>query len=149
MIDLSTHGVLRGQLIEGQYFAKFADHISTYLAETLFHTSDIFLKPREKKELVRDFINIDLCQITEDFVFTHPFEQNETNVYNIELKDFEIKSIQEDCELKIAVAEMKRKFIEQVEILRSTGVNVRYNFYENNDEIYTIGSYRRDLNYNN
>ena len=50
---------------------------------------------------------------------------------------------------QISVNEMKRKFIEQVEILRSTGVNVRYNFYENNDEIYTIGSYRRDLNYNN
>ena len=117
MKDLSTHGVLRGQLIEGQYFAKFADHISTYLAETLFHTSDIFLNPREKKELVRDFINIDLCQITEDFVFTHPFEQNETNVYNIELKDFEIKSIQEDCELKIAVAEMKRKFMTEAQAL--------------------------------
>jgi 5-methylthioribose kinase len=67
--------------------------------------------------LVRDFINIDLCQITEDFVFTHPFEQNETNVYNIELKDFEIKSIQEDCELKIAVAEMKRKFMTEAQTL--------------------------------
>tara|TARA_R110002020_G_scaffold259538_1_gene473464 strand:+ start:478 stop:1476 length:999 start_codon:yes stop_codon:yes gene_type:complete len=50
---------------------------------------------------------------------------------------------------QISVNEMKSKFIEQVEILRLTGVNVRYNFYENNDKIYTIGSYRRDLNYKN
>ena len=50
---------------------------------------------------------------------------------------------------QISINEMKSRFIEQVEILRSTGINVRYNFYENNNEIYTIGSYRRDLNYKN
>ena len=50
---------------------------------------------------------------------------------------------------QISVDEIKVKFINQVEYLRSTGINVRYNFYEDNDNIYTIGSYRRDLNYNN
>ena len=50
---------------------------------------------------------------------------------------------------QISADEIKVKFINQVEYLRSTGVNVRYNFYEDNDNIYTIGSYRRDLNYNN
>ena len=50
---------------------------------------------------------------------------------------------------QISADEIKVKFINQVEYLRSTGINVRYNFYEDNDNIYTIGSYRRDLNYNN
>ena len=50
MKDLSSHGVLRGQMIEGMYFPKLADHISTYLAQNLFHTSDLFLDHREKKE---------------------------------------------------------------------------------------------------
>ena len=117
MKDLSRHGVLRGQMIEGMYFPKLADHISTYLAQNLFHTSDLFLDHREKKEMVREFINIDLCKITEDFVFTHPYEQNETNVYNPELKESDIKSIQEDSNLKISVAEMKRKFMTEAQAL--------------------------------
>ena len=117
MKDLSSHGVLRGQMIEGMYFPKLADHISTYLAQNLFHTSDLFLDHREKKEMVREFINIDLCKITEDFVFTHPYEQNETNVYNPELKESDIKSIQEDSNLKISVAEMKRKFMTEAQAL--------------------------------
>ncbi len=50
---------------------------------------------------------------------------------------------------QISVDEIKIKFINQVEYLRSTGINVKYDFYENNDKIYTIGSYRRDLNYKN
>ena len=117
MKDLSSHGVLRGQMIEGMYFPKLADHISTYLAQNLFHTSDLFLDHREKKEMVREFINIDLCKITEDFVFTHPYEQNETNIYNPELKESDIKSIQEDSNLKISVAEMKKKFMTEAQAL--------------------------------
>ena len=72
----------------------------------------------------RDNITIDFL-----FNFSEYFEKVDTN--------------------QISVDEIKVKFIEQVEFLRSTGVNVRYNFYENHNKIYTIGSYRRDLNYKN
>ena len=37
---------------------------------------------------------------------------------------------------QISADEIKVKFINQVEYLRSIGVNVRYNFYEDNDNIY-------------
>ena len=50
---------------------------------------------------------------------------------------------------QITIEDIKTKFINQVEKLRSTDVNVRYNFYEDDNNIYTIGNYRRDLNYNN
>ena len=50
---------------------------------------------------------------------------------------------------QISVDEIKIKFLNQVEYLRATNVNVRYTFYEDNNKVYTIGSYRRDLNYNN
>ena len=72
----------------------------------------------------RDNITIDFL-----FNFSEYFEKIDTN--------------------QISVNEIKTKFINEVEKLRSTGVNVRYNFYEDNNKIYTIGSYRRDLNYNN
>jgi hypothetical protein len=70
----------------------------------------------------RDNITIDFL-----FNFSEYFEEVDTN--------------------QITKEEMKVKFINQVEYLRSTGVNVRYTFYEDNKNIYTIGSYRRDLNY--
>ena len=49
---------------------------------------------------------------------------------------------------QISYNDLKIKFIEQVEYLRSGGVDVRYTFYEENNKPYTIGNYRRDLNYN-
>ena len=117
MQDLSAHGVLRGRMIEGKVFPKLADHVSSYLAETLFHTSDLYLDHRQKKELVAEFINIDLCKITEDFVFTHPYERNQTNVYNPELNEADLNFIHLDCDLKIAVADMKRKFMTEAQAL--------------------------------
>ena len=115
MQDLSAHGVLRSQMIEGKVFPKLADHVSTNLAETLFHTSDLYLDNREKKELLGAFINIELCKITEDFVFTHPYGRNETNVYNPELNEADLNFIHQDCDLKISVADMKRKFMTEAQ----------------------------------
>jgi 5-methylthioribose kinase len=117
MQNLNKHKVLRGEIIKGKYFPEFAEHISTFLAKSLFYTTDWYLDHKTKKEMVRDFINIELCKITEDFVFTHPYEDNETNEYNSELSKKAINSIQKDRELKIAVADMKYKFMTSAEAL--------------------------------
>jgi len=137
MQDLSAHGVLRGRMIEGKVFPKLADHVSTYLAETLFHTSDLYLDHRQKKELVAEFINIDLCKITEDFVFTHPYERNQTNVYNPELNEADLNFIHLDCDLKIAVAEMKRKFMTEAQALIHGDLHTG-SIMANTDETYII-----------
>ena len=47
----------------------------------------------------------------------------------------------------ISKDDIKRKFLAQVENLRTTGASVRYDFYENDEYFYNIGPYRRDLNY--
>lgn len=117
MQNLTDHKVLRGEIIQGKYFPKFAEDISTFLAKTLFHTTDWYLDNKSKKDMVANFINIELCKITEDFVFTHPYEDNETNEYNPELPQLAIDAIQKDRDLKIAVAEMKYKFMTSAEAL--------------------------------
>jgi 5-methylthioribose kinase len=117
MQNLNRHRVLRGEIIEGKIFPKFADHMSTFLAKTLFATSDLGLDHRTKKEMVKKFINIDLCKITEDLVFTYPYEKNETNEYNPELPQSEIDKIQKNSELKIAVAQMKYAFMTSTQAL--------------------------------
>jgi 5-methylthioribose kinase len=117
MQNLAEHGVLRGRMIQGDVFPRLADHVSTFLAQNLFHTSDLFLDHRTKKEQVAAFINVDLCKITEDFVFTNPYEQHETNVYNPELSDADLAFVHEDRDLKIAVAEMKYAFMNNAQAL--------------------------------
>jgi 5-methylthioribose kinase len=117
MQNLDHHKVLRGEIIQGKIFPKFADHVSTFLAKTLFATSDLSLDHREKKEMVKKFINTDLCKITEDLVFTAPYEENETNEYNPELPQAEIDKIQKDFKLKTAVAQMKYSFMTNAQSL--------------------------------
>jgi 5-methylthioribose kinase len=117
MQNLSNQKILRGQIIEGKVFPHLADHMSSFLANTLYYTSDWYLSSTEKKLAVANFINPGLCNLTEEFVFTNPFEKHETNNYNPELSEEDIDSIQKDGTLKIAVAEMKYKFMNHAEAL--------------------------------
>ena len=117
MRNLREHRILRGELIEGQRFPMLAEHMSTFLAETLFHTSDFQLDHEAKKEAVRRSINVELCKITEDFVFTHPFDDSDTNEYSPELPREAIDSIQKDPALRAAVGEMKYLFMTGAEAL--------------------------------
>jgi 5-methylthioribose kinase len=117
MRNLREHRILRGELIEGHRFPMLAEHMSTFLAETLFHTSDFQLDHEAKKEAVRSSINIELCKITEDFVFTHPFDDSDTNEYSRELPREAIDSIQKDPAVRAAVGEMKYLFMTGAEAL--------------------------------
>lgn len=73
MEDLSDHEIMRTALIRHQKFPLFADHITTFLVNTLLSTTDVVLDHKEKKEWVKQYINPDLCEITEDLVYTEPF----------------------------------------------------------------------------
>ena len=117
MQNLSNHKILRGQIIEGMTFPNLADDMSTFLANTLFYTSDWYLSSADKKEAVARFINKELCKLTEDFVFTNPYERNDTNSYNEALTEEDINFLHQDGTLKVAVAEMKYKFMNNAEAM--------------------------------
>jgi len=117
MRNLRDHRILRGEMIKGRRFPLLADHMSTFLARTLFHTSDLYLGNDAKKVAVRKAINIELCKITEDFVFTHPYDDSDTNEYNPELPSSAIDGIQKDPALRAAVGEMKYMFMTSAEAL--------------------------------
>ncbi|MBT3213482.1 MAG: S-methyl-5-thioribose kinase [Deltaproteobacteria bacterium] len=137
MENLSAHKVLRGEIIQGKVFRNFAEHISTFMAEVLFKTSDLCLDHQTKKEMVSKYINYDLCKITEDFVFTTPYEKHETNVYNPELTEEDLNFIQQDRDLKIAVAEMKYKFMNNAESLLHGDLHIG-SIMVNENETYVI-----------
>ncbi|QXD23682.1 S-methyl-5-thioribose kinase [Opitutia bacterium ISCC 51] len=137
MQNLKAHQILRGQIIEGRTFPYLADHMSTFLAQTLFHTSDWYLSSADKKEAVANFINKDLCKLTEEFVFTYAFERHKTNDYNEALTEEDIHFIQHDGELKVALAEMKYKFMNNAEAMLHGDLHIG-SIMANENETYVI-----------
>ncbi|GAB7386720.1 S-methyl-5-thioribose kinase [Bacillaceae bacterium] len=116
MEDLSTHLVMRKGLIARKRYPHFARHIGTFLARTLFLTSDLALNPLEKKQKVVQFTNPEMCKITEDLVFTHPYYDAETNNFNPLIADA-VRAIWQNDELKREAAKLKEKFMTQAQAL--------------------------------
>lgn len=114
---LSKHIIMRKGMIESVIYPNFASHISSYLADTLFKTSSLYLSNLDKSKLVSDFINnTQLCKLTQDFVFSAPFMKHETNANLPELQDITTK-ISNDTELKSKILELKYKFMNQSDAL--------------------------------
>ena len=107
---LGNHEIMRKPLVERQKFPHFVDHISTFMAQSLFFTSDLFLTGVAKKELQAKFINPHLCKIQEDFVFTNPYMESPDNNWNPEI-DAEVQAVRANGELKLALAEMKAGYM--------------------------------------
>ncbi len=114
---LSPHIIMRKGMIEGVVYPKFAEHISSFLANTLFKSSSLYLSSADKSALISQFIgNSELCKLTEDFVFTAPYMEHETNAILPELSDLS-KRIADDVELKSKILHLKYKFMNQRDAL--------------------------------
>ncbi len=137
MQNLDSHKILRGEMIKREVFPLLSEHISTFLADTLFYTTDFYLSSAQKKEGVKKFINKELCKITEDFIFTHPYEDNETNEYNPKLDMSVVKKFRENRDVKIAVAKMRYKFMTDAQALLHGDLHTG-SIMLNRDETYVI-----------
>ncbi|MGL6106312.1 class II aldolase/adducin family protein, partial [Romboutsia sp.] len=73
MEDISEYKNLRKELLIGKTFTNLAHDITNFLANTLLPTTDLVMNRAEKKTYVKLFTNIELCDITEDLVFTEPY----------------------------------------------------------------------------
>lgn len=116
MDDLSHLSIARTGLIHGEKYPLLSKHLGEYLAKTLFFTSDFGVNQSEKKELQRQFINPELCKITEDLIFTDPFIDSPTNSFEPELRSA-VESIWKDAELIFHVALLKKSFLTEGEAL--------------------------------
>ncbi len=112
MEDLSDHVIMRNALNEHQTFPLFADHITTFMVNTLLLTTDIVLDHKEKKELVKKYINPELCEITEDLVYTEPFNdyKKRNDIFPPNL-DWITQNIYQDKELRLETAKIKFDFL--------------------------------------
>jgi 5-methylthioribose kinase len=110
--DLTGHEIMRTCLLRHEIFPKFAEDISTFMANTLMGTTDIVMNHKEKKELQRKFINPELCEITEDLVYTEPYNNcaNRNNIFAPN-EEFVKKELYDDEELHLEIAKLKTDFM--------------------------------------
>ena len=112
MEDLSDHALMRYALMRHETFPRFAEDISTYMVNTLLKTTDVAMEHKEKKAMVKSFINPELCEITEDLVLTEPYNDcNHRNNVFPPIADFVRRELYEDDAFKLAVAKLKFEFM--------------------------------------
>ncbi|GLY12316.1 S-methyl-5-thioribose kinase [Pseudobacillus badius] len=117
MDDLSDHEIMRSALLNHKKFPLFADQITTFLARTLLLTSDVVMGHKEKKGRVQQFTNPELCEITEDLVYTEPFYNCEQNDVFEGTKEFVHQTIWNDRELALETAKLKFDFMTKAQSL--------------------------------
>lgn len=112
------HIILRKGLIAGIQYPFIAEHISEYMAKTLFYTSLLYLTTTDHKSEVAKFCrNVEMCRLTEQVVFSDPYKVSEYNRWTTPYLDNDAKAVQEDNVLKLEVAELKSKFCEKTQAL--------------------------------
>lgn len=115
---LEPHVIMRRGMIAATEYPKFADDISTFMARTLYFTSDLALTADRKKALIAAFAgNTALCKITEDLIFTDPYRVAELNRWTSPQLDPYAARWREDGDLKVAVSRLKLKFLSSAEAM--------------------------------
>jgi 5-methylthioribose kinase len=115
---LEPHIIMRKGLVSGTTYPRFVDDISTFLARTLFLSSDLAVTAAEKKEGIAAFAgNHALCKITEDLIFTDPYRTAEQNRWTQPWLDVTAAAFREDLDLHVAISRLKLKFMAAPEAL--------------------------------
>jgi 5-methylthioribose kinase len=118
MAYLSPHIILRKGLIRRVIYPWLADHLSTFLAEMLFRTSDLGM-PADAKKAAQALScqNSALCKISEDLIFTDPYRVAPLNRWTSPELDGNADAFRSDAPLKVAVQELKWAFLARGEAL--------------------------------
>ncbi|KAI7730792.1 hypothetical protein M8C21_025018, partial [Ambrosia artemisiifolia] len=106
------HIILRKGLIAGVEYPLLAEHMSDFMANTLFYTSLLYLTTTQHKSAVAEFCaNVELCRLTEQVVFSDPYKVSEYNHWTTPYLDSDAEAVRNDKVLKLEVAELKSKFL--------------------------------------
>ena len=112
MEDISAYKNLRKELAAGKIFPALSGDISSFLVDTLLPTTDLVMDRQEKKERVRLFTNPELCDISEDLVFTEPYtDYKKRNIIMQENRRFVEQVLYRDRALHAYVAKLRDDFM--------------------------------------
>jgi len=117
MEDLRRHQVMRAPMVARVRFPGLGRTVGEFLAATLFSTSDFALPSAEKKRLSAQFVNLELCELSEALIFTEPFYSRPSrNRYSSAL-EAEVQNLWADAELREQVAQLKLRFMTDAQAL--------------------------------
>lgn len=115
---LSPHIILRRALIEGQQLPKIGRDLGLFAARTLFRGSDFAMEARKRKQDLALFAdNVELCDITENLVFSDPYYEAKLNHHTSPQLDDIVAELRADRDLKVAAQTLKHLFATRAETL--------------------------------
>lgn len=118
MERLHPHIILRQQIMQGRKVEDLADRLGAFAARTAFRGSDLSMKTAEKKADVALFAgNVELCDITENLVFTDPYFVAKLNRHTTPQLDGIVAELRADTALKIEAQHFKRAFTAKAETM--------------------------------
>ncbi len=116
MEDLKQYQILRTVLLQAKPMPHLASQMASYLAKTLFYTSDFVLTGPAKKAALCQFNNPDTCLITEDLCFTDPYCNHERNLIHSPTLE-QARALWQDEALQAEVASLKADFLAKPQAL--------------------------------
>lgn len=110
MEDIGSYSNLKKELMKGRIFPGLGTLLARFIVKTTLPLTGPVLGSAEKTELMFKFRNPELCKITEDLVFTHPYNDlRKRNIVLPENKDWLEKKLYTK-ELQCKAARLKEKF---------------------------------------
>ncbi|MCT7664146.1 S-methyl-5-thioribose kinase [Shinella kummerowiae] len=115
---LTPHVILRRALIDGRELPKIGRDLGLFVARTLFRGSDLSMVTREKKADVALFSdNVELCDISENLVFSDPYFEAALNRHTTPQLDPVVAKLRADRDLKVEAQRLKHLFSAKTETL--------------------------------
>lgn len=114
---LSPHMILRKRLVEGKRTEGLADVLGKFCARTLYRGSDLAMPTAARKADAALFLgNAELCDITENLVFSDPYFEAKMNRHTPGL-DPVVAILRADIDLKVTAQHMKWAFATNAETM--------------------------------
>jgi 5-methylthioribose kinase len=114
---LTPHVILRQALIEGRQVEGLGRRLGEFCARTLFRGSDLAMPAAERKADLALFAgNVELCDITENLVFSDPYFAAPMNRHTPGL-DGIVARLRSDLSLKVAAQHLKMAFTARAETM--------------------------------
>lgn len=118
MEDISEYENLRFLLEGSKEFPFLSEKIAEFLSKSMLRTSDLVMNNKEKKKLVKTFINPDMCDISEDLVLTEPyFNYKNRNIVKEELKEFVNENLYNSEKLHTEICKLRYNFMNNAQAL--------------------------------
>jgi 5-methylthioribose kinase len=114
--DVGHLDVLRAASIEGRPPGEAGRRIGVFVARLAFATSDFGMPSQDRKRLIAESVNPELCELTEDVVLGEPYVEHEHN-HNHPAIDALAAQIRADRELRREVGLLRHAFMTKAEAL--------------------------------